>query len=351
MSIVNLVRTDLQQKIYEAGKKQALPIRLHLNELAWEIPSAFGRPLNHYPCRTLWNELCADLAGKYQLPVDYITLTRGADDGIDLLFRLFLQSGCDGILQCSPTFFMYEFYANLQGCLVYDCPLNPEDNFKFCINQITAQWQATCKIILLCSPNNPTGNSPTINQIRELCRVFKNRAAIVIDEAYIEFSAQESAVSLIEECDNLIILRTLSKAYGLASLRVGAVIAQPDIIAALNQIAPPYPLSSIVMQQALSCLKHESRFKAYLTATQSARAQLFSALSQCALIDKVYPSEANFLLVKTRYASTINQALSNVGISIKNFSQPNLQHYLRFTVGTPAQNELLLKTLMLGEGL
>jgi histidinol-phosphate aminotransferase len=346
MSILNLVRAELlESPSYVSGNEQA-SLRLHANELPWSAVSADSIDLNFYPETQLKQQLQEQLAARYGISSDQLTLTRGSDDGIDLILRLFLKAGQDALMQFPPTFPMYAFYARLQQAQLIQCPLEREDEFNLTLERIKNCWQESCKIIMLCSPNNPTANLVDLELIASLCEYYKNRSVIVVDEAYMEFADAQSATTLLDHYDNLIILRTLSKAYGLAGLRLGAIIAQPQVIQAINKIMAPYPLPSVVIHLALQALANADWFSIAIEKIKNARTKLFSLLAQNSLIDKVYPSDANFILVKTSYASEINSWFSKQDISIRGFP-PNspLHAHLRITVGDEQQNLLVMTAL------
>ncbi|MFT4060550.1 MAG: histidinol-phosphate transaminase [Legionella sp.] len=346
MSILNLVRSELLDiPVYISSPEQDA-LRLHANELPWSAVNVDAINLNHYPETELKNQVQKQLAKRYQISSDQITITRGSDDGIDLIMRLFLKPLQDAFMQFPPTFFMYAFYARLQQAQIIQCPLDAIDNFSISLERIKSCWQEQCKLIMLCNPNNPTASLIDLQLITSLCEYYKNRSVIVVDEAYMEFANAESAISLLSQYDNLIVLRTLSKAYGLAGLRLGAVIAQPQIIQTINKIMAPYPLSSVVMHLALQALANEDWFTVAIEKIKAERVKLLSRLVQNPLIEKIYPSEANFILIKTAYANEIATWFSKQGISIRSFlAKSSLQNHLRITVGDEQQNLLMMTAL------
>lgn len=286
------------------------------------------------------------MAIRYQVDTNQIVLTRGSDDGIDLITRLFLSAGQDACMQFSPTFSMYAFYAYLQHAQLIECPTDPRNHFKPSLLDVKNSWQKNCKLIFVCNPNNPTANLIDLDFIAALCDEYKNRSIIVVDEAYIEFAQAQSATSLIPQFDNLIVLRTLSKAYGLANLRLGIILAQANVIQAFNKIMPPFPLSSVVIDLALRALEKPEWFIQTIRTIKESRAKLVQELQACPAIGKVYPTETNFILVQTDYAIELTSWLANQGIAIKSFLTNSLLHkHLRITVGDESQNQLLLRAL------
>lgn len=346
MSVLDLIRSELlASSPYNPGD-DTMQHRLHANELPWSAISAGSLGLNFYPENRLKMQLQEQLAQRYQISSNQIVLTRGSDDGIDLLVRLFLKAGQDAFMQFPPTFSMYAFYVRLQQAQMIQCPLDPLTDFSLSLKQVNDCWQEQCKIIMLCNPNNPTANLIDLSLIAELCADYKNRSVIVVDEAYMEFANAQSATSLLAQFDNLIVLRTLSKAYGLAGLRLGAIIAQPQIIQAVHKIMAPYPLSSVVIHLAQQALTNKDWFTRALEKIKSARATLLEALKAYPFIEKIYPSEANFILIKTNYANELAKWFIQQGISIRHFPiNSPLAHHLRITVGDEQQNLLLLATL------
>lgn len=344
MTVLDLMRPDLKnQKKYQAssiGNEH----RMHMNELPWSTSSEF--PINHYPDPKNEFLLQQKLAKLYQVNDDQLFLTRGSDEGIDWLMRLFLRPGLDSIMHCPPTFPMYAFFAQLQQGGVIACPLHEKNNFEYNIEEVKTCWKPECKLIALCRPNNPTGNSFDLSFIVDLCKTWRDRSVIVVDEAYIEFSNQESAATLIQEFDNLIILRTLSKAKGLAGLRVGAILSQSNVIEALKKMSPPYRLASTVIELALQFLPDEQWMNDSINRVLNAKEKLKIALEKSPWIEKIYPSFANFLLIKTVHAEDLFQWFKENGILVRYFANnPALQNYLRISVGDEQQNESLLEVL------
>ena len=378
MSALDLIRPDLASlESYVASDEQP-DCRLHVNELPWSPIDAASIALNRYPERAPQKQLQSRLARLYQIESDALLLTRGSDEGIDLLMRLFLRAGVDSMMQCPPTFPMYAFYARLQQAKVIECPLNDEMGFGLNLELIREQWQPNCKLIMLCRPNNPTGNLITLETIVSLCTQYHNQSVIVVDEAYIEFSNQPSASCLINQFDNLIVLRTLSKAYGLAGLRVGAMLAQPIMIEALRKIVAPFTFSSAVIDLSLRALQDAAWFDRAIQQMTTLKQQLMDGLQASSWVDVVYSSAANFILIKTRYSAALFLFFRQHGIAIRQFSESvmvpaskarsceqssnslskhaetmtdaqcsigPLTHHLRITVGNDLQNKRLLAVL------
>ncbi len=303
-----------------------LGILLDLNESPWDREDKSNRYHSDF------SALTAQLATLYGIASDEILLTRGSDEGIDLLIRLFCRPYYDAILICPPTFSMYRFYAKLQGITVMETPGDCEN----------------IKILFLCSPNNPTGHTTAPDEIFELCQKLAEKAIVVVDEAYIEFSTTESMTSYIQRYPNLVVLRTLSKAFGLAGLRCGALIAHKQLVQYLRAVLAPYPFSTATIQAAMDATKPacvvalKERVRCILTQ----RKIMQTALTALCCVKKVWPSEANFLLVEFNDAKKIYATCLENGIRLRDVSnEPGLENCLRISIGLPEQNESLINVL------
>ncbi|WP_419418819.1 histidinol-phosphate transaminase [Legionella sp. D16C41] len=345
MSVMDLIRPELAQ-MKEYRPSSDTPIyRLHANESPWSPVKLEAVALNHYPDINEQLALQEQLAAYYQINEDQLALTRGSDDGIDFLMRLFLRPGQDSILQCPPTFPMYTFYAELQHASVINCPLNIKDNFSLSLDELFGAWQPNCKIIMLCQPNNPTGNLLPLETIATICKQFSDKAMVVVDEAYIEFAASSSATTLINDYENLIVLRTLSKAFGLAGLRLGSVIANKVVIQALQKITAPYLLSSPVIALAQQALQKPAWLIESIQQILTERERVSSFLQQLPLIEMVYPSEANFIFVKSKQAKALIDWFNQHKLAIRHFLNTPLADFLRISIGDKAHNQILMKLL------
>ena len=346
MSILDLIRPELKSVTNYQSLGDTLTTRLHANELPWQPVKVPGINLNHYPDVRRQQELQERLATNYQVNPEQLLVTRGSDDGIDLLMRLFLTPGQDSILQCPPTFSMYAFYAQIQNAKVINCPLEEEQGFNLSLDKLIAAWNPICKIIMLCRPNNPTGNLLDLDSVSSICNAFTGKAIVVVDEAYIEFSDAPSAASLISRFENIVVLRTLSKAYGLAGLRLGCLIAQAPIITALQSIMAPYLIPSPILEIALRALKDKSWFTSTIRKIINSREQLINALQQSRLLDEIYPSRSNFVLVKSRHALGVARWFAEHDMAVRSFAgHPLLDSMLRITVGSDEQNTKLITLL------
>ncbi|CDZ79031.1 Histidinol-phosphate aminotransferase [Legionella massiliensis] len=345
MSVLNLIRPDLMTIQGYIPGGDDLAYRLHANELPWAPVSLDTVAINHYPDFRQQQRLQEQIASYYQIDSEQMLLTRGSDDGIDFLMRLFLTAGQDSFMQCPPTFPMYEFYAGLQQAKTINCPLDADNGFSLPVEKLFSLWQANCKLIMLCRPNNPTANLIDLATIAQICEQFRSKAVIVVDEAYIEFAQVPSATTLLSSFDNLIVLRTLSKAYGMAGLRLGALIAQPQLIKIMQNAMPPYTLSSPVIHLAQQALENKPWFDNKIQQIVKDREVLNAQLKQSAWIKTVYPSCTNFILVASPHAQALAAWFAELDIAVRYFAAGSLQNMLRITVGDKNQNQRLLAAL------
>jgi len=290
---------------YSARGDATDALHLDANENPYAPPPVVGvSGFNRYPAQQP-EKLVRRLADLYGVQPNQIMVGRGADEGIECLLRTFCEAGQDNILTCSPTFGYYKTCADVQGAGIVDVPLN--DAYEWDMPAVTAAGKdASVKMVFLCSPNNPTGNSLTRNAILDLCAALPG-TLIVVDEAYIEFSPQDSLADQISNARNLVVLRTLSKAYALAGVRGGALLADAEVIKLLLKVLPPYPIARPVETTILNALApsamavHAQR----LEETLSERGKLAEALAKSNFVETVYPSDANFLLMEINDADAL----------------------------------------------
>lgn len=271
-----------------------------------------------------------------------ILLGNGSDEVLDLLFRAFCEPNVDNIITLPPTYGMYSVLANLNAIENKEVLLN--EDFEPNIEQILSEVNENTKIIFLCSPNNPTGNSFSDESIVTLLKNFNG--LVVLDEAYIDFSSKESWLSEINDYPNLVISQTLSKAYGMAGIRLGILYASTEIIAVLNKIKPPYNVNILTQRKAIEKLGNIKKINKQVTDIQLEKEFLFKHLLQINFIQKSYESDANFILIKVDNANKRYQQLLNNGIVVRNrSSQPLCENCLRITIGTTKENLKLINTL------
>lgn len=307
--------------------------------------NSFGSPLpaayHRYPDPLQWKVKykLADIKG---VPPQNIFLGNGSDEAIDILFRAFCRPGIDNVLLCPPTYGMYEVSANINDVTVRKATLT--EDFQLDLPAMEAAIDANTKLIFICSPNNPTANAIRREDIEMILNNFEG--IVVVDEAYINFSKQKTLIQELTEYPNLVILQTLSKAWGLAALRVGMAFASEDIINVFNKIKPPYNINQASQELALEALNNIEQVNSWIRETVEERNKLELALNTLPIVEKVYPSDANFLLVKTTDARGIYQHLVDKGIIVRDRSKVELcAGCLRITIGTPVENVQLLDTL------
>jgi histidinol-phosphate aminotransferase len=322
--------------------------RLHANELPWRSSgdtSAAG--LNRYP-EPQARELVAQLAALYAQPPATVLVTRGSDEAIDLLTRAFCRAGIDQVLVCPPTFGMYAVAARVQGAGVVRVPLNQALGFEFDVTAVLAACTPTVKLVYVCTPNNPTGNLVAQDSILKLADQLTGRALLVVDEAYIEFAGAPSVARQLPTHPWLVVLRTLSKAHGLAGARCGVVLAHADIIALLRRIVEPYNMAQLSVEAVLRALQPVSLAitRERIALIQAERSQLARSLATSDAVLRVWPSAANFLLVEFAAPSEAFERARAAGLLVRDVRrQPGLERALRLTVGTPQQNQRLISAM------
>jgi histidinol-phosphate aminotransferase len=271
-----------------------------------------------------------------------ILLGNGSDEVLDLIFRAFCEPNKDNIITLPPTYGMYAVLANINA--IENRKVLLSTTFQPKVNAILNAVDAHTKILFLCSPNNPSGNSFSADTVEGLLTKFKG--LVVIDEAYIDFSAQKSWLERLQQFPNLIITQTLSKAYGLAGIRLGICYASQEIIAILNKIKPPYNLNELSQQKAVERLLKVDEVLKEVSVIVKERSVLMNELKEVSFISKVYPTDCNFVLVQVDDASKRYDQLIAKGIVIRNrTTQPLCENCLRFTVGTPTENKKLMQAL------
>ena len=349
-----LARPDiLTLKPYEHAVWDPAFERLHANESPWRSAADSSiAGLNRYPeCPPV--ALVERLARVYGVPSNQLTVGRGSDEGIDLLCRTFCRAGQDGVIICPPTFGFYKVAAKVQGARVIKVPLQKERNFALDLNAVLAAWDPSVKLVFLCSPGNPTGTSLELRDMQQLCAALDGKAMVVVDEAYMEFSPQESMLKSLDRYSNLVVLRTLSKAYALAGARVGSIIADAEIIELLNRVLPPYAIPTATVETVLAVTDavRTAEFTQRVATLKAERARLLAELPKSPLIRRVWPSDANFLLVECADAEAVLAAAKSVNLVLRDQrSQPQLANCLRISVGTPEQNSRLLGAVLQSKG-
>ena len=298
-------------------------------------------PYNRYPDPHQY-KLKEKISNIKYVPADQIFLGNGSDEPIDLLIRAFCEPGIDNVLIPQPTYGMYTVSAEINNVEIKSIPLTPE--FDLDLTRISDAWDDHTKLIFLCSPNNPSGNLLDPEKIKTVLTQFQG--IVVVDEAYIDFTNDAGFVPLLKIYPNLVVLQTLSKAWGLAAIRLGMCFASKEIIAVLNKIKPPYNISILSQQTALEELHFEVRKNRWVSEIISERDKLKANLINIKAVEKVYPSDANFLLVKIAHARKAYDALVKKGIIVRDRSNVVLcDDCLRITVGSQQENKILLNEL------
>ncbi|MCH8479315.1 MAG: histidinol-phosphate transaminase [Wenzhouxiangella sp.] len=316
-------------------------ILLNANENPWPPPGDPGLGLNRYPDPQP-AELKARLAELYDVEPEQLLITRGSDEGIDLLMRAFVRAGQDRVLVCPPCFGMYALSARIQGAEVVEVNLSEGDS-DWTLDPSRLAAAPPCRLYFLCSPNNPPGNLLPAGQVLDLAESVAGHGLVIIDEAYIEFCSETSLAGHIAATPNLVVLRTLSKAYALAGCRLGTVIADPQVIGLLRRIIAPYPLPTPAIAAALRALAEVDKVSSQLAELGSEKRRLLHALSAHPAIVRIWPGAANFILVRTSPAANLVAAAAAAGIRLRDQSaQPALSNCVRITVGTPAETDRLL---------
>jgi len=340
----NIVRKVIVEfKAYSARGGAGNALHLDANESPWAPPPVTTTDeYNRYPEQQP-TDLRTRLANLYGVAPEKIMVGRGADEAIEVLLRTFCEAGEDSILICPPTFGYYETCAAIQGAEIIKAPLCADYRYDAdLIKSKLAKHCAMLKIAFLCSPNNPTGNAIDPKIIPELCAAYP-QTLIAIDEAYAEFSDQESFTPQIDKYPNLVVLRTLSKAYSLAGVRMGVAIADPRIIDLMLKVLPPYPISRPVERAVMRALStasmpvHAARIKLW----KSERTRMAKALSASPYIKYIYPSDANFLLLDVVDEERLLKTLTKYQIKIRDFRNMGAGKF-RISIGSPEENDLAL---------
>ncbi|MDB4918750.1 histidinol-phosphate transaminase [Mucilaginibacter sp.] len=342
-SINNILRENIKRLVpYSSARDEyqgEASVFLDANE------NAFGSPLeqqfNRYP-DPLQYEVKKRLSEIKGVPIRNIFLGNGSDEAIDILFRSFCNPGVDNVILVPPTYGMYKVSANINDVEARNVPLTEE--FQLNLEGIAEAIDKHTKLIFICSPNNPTGNSIDRADVETLLANFNG--IVVVDEAYINFSRQKTFIQELTEYANLVVLQTLSKAWGLAGLRIGMAFASEEIIEVMNKVKPPYNVNEASQQLALQALANVDQVNIWIKETLMQRDRLVIGLKDFDFVLDIYPSDANFILAKTTDARGIYNFLVQKGIILRDRSKVELcEGCLRITVGTPGENTILLQTL------
>lgn len=339
----NLLRENIKKLVpYSSARdefKGEASILIDANE------NPFGSPLNHdynrYP-DPLQHQVKAKLSKIKGVPSENIFLGNGSDEAIDILYRAFCTPGVDNVILVPPTYGMYEVSANIND--VAFKKVNLTADYQLDLDGIANAIDTHTKLIFICSPNNPTGNSIRRQDIETILNNFQG--LVVVDEAYINFSAVKSFTQELAEYPNLVVLQTLSKAWGLAALRLGMAFASKEIIAVYNKIKPPYNINQATQDIVLEALDQVDQVNDWIKETVTEREKLVRELLELDYVQHITPSDANFILVKMERPREVYDYLVQYGIIVRDRSKVELcEGCLRITVGTPAENQILLEKL------
>lgn len=301
----------------------------------------YNAPYNRYP-DPLQKALKEKIAALKGLRAEQIFLGNGSDESIDLAFRAFCEPRLDNVLAIAPTYGMYKVCADINDVAYREHSLDAD--FQFKAEDLLARCDEHTKLIFLCSPNNPTGNSLCLSEIVKVIENFQG--LVMLDEAYIDFSSQDSFCSLLDKYPNLVIFQTFSKAWASAGLRLGMAFASPEIIAVYNKVKYPYNVNLQTQQLMLAHLQEPQRIQAWVAELIEQRSFLQQALAALPIVQHIYPSDANFLLVKVDDADALYQYLVAQGIIVRNRNRVRLcEGCLRITVGTADENAALMAAM------
>lgn len=340
MNIDKLLRNNIRQLLpYSCARdefKGEASVYLDANE------NPYNAPFNRYPDPLQW-EVKEQIAKVKGVPTENIFLGNGSDEPIDLLFRAFCEPRIDNVVAIEPTYGMYKVSAGINDVEYRKVLL--DENFQFSADKLLAASNLYTKIIWLCSPNNPTGNSLNRDEIIKLLKAFEG--IVVLDEAYIDFASEKSFAEKLTDYPNLVILQTFSKAWGSAAIRLGMAFASTEIIAVLNKIKYPYNINILTQKQALKALQNVDQVKEWVKTLLAERTVLTKALQQLPFVQHIYPTDANFVLVKVADANAVYQYLVDKSIIVRNRNTVSLcKGCVRITVGTTEENRTLLEELV-----
>lgn len=348
MSVIDLARPEIRaMQPYSSARMEASggSVFLNANESAWPPLGDGGLGCNRYP-EPQPTTLVSTLAGMYGVRHEQILVGRGSDEPIDLLVRAFCRAGQDAILIQPPTFGMYSVCARIQNAAVIEVAL--ADDFSLDVDAVLAAVTPAVKLIFVCTPNNPSGQCVPRESIERLLQTLDGRALLVVDEAYIEFAYEPSVADLIDRYEYLAVLRTLSKAWALAGARIGSLLANPEVIALLRRIMPPYPLPLPCVALALAAFSEEGQAQAreHLATLRNEHERVRGTLATLACVRAVLPSQANFVAVRFEDAGAAYRRLLAAGIVVRDIRRyPKLGDALRITIGSPEENDRMLAVL------
>lgn len=348
VDVVSLARPEIRAlKAYVPASYSPDAVRLNANESPWrcagdETPTG----MNRYPAARP-QELAETLARHFNVDTSQLFVTRGTSEAIDLLIRCFCRPSIDSIVISPPTFGMYEVYADLQGAPVRRVPLLRESGYSLPTQALIDGWCGTDRLVFVTTPNNPTGNQQSVAEIDRLAEALAGRGVVVVDAAYIEFGDEDALMQLAGH-ENIVILRTLSKAYGLAGVRCGCAIAAPGVIELMARAMPPYAVPTPSNETALAVMAEASlaTMPSRIEQLLDERTKLSESLAALDCVRTVWPSDANFVLVEFADPAQVLDAAAAAGLLLRDFSASEwTPNCLRISVGTPEQNQRLIEVV------
>jgi histidinol-phosphate aminotransferase len=347
--VLALARPELRAlRPYVPGAYEPGFVRLNANESPWRAPGDTSeRGLNRYPPPRP-SALRARLAEHYGTRPESVLVTRGSSEAIDVLIRGFCAAGRDSVVICPPTFDMYRLYAEIQGAEVISVPLLKAETFALDTARLIDSIDERAKLVFVCSPNNPTGQSANRKDVVEICEAAAGRALVVIDEAYCEFSERDDFSDLRQRYQHLVLLRTLSKCAALAGVRCGTLLGAPRLVEFLEKVLPPYTFPTPSIELALKALSPESLHvsEERVGLLRLERQRLAAALDDAPDVRRVWPSDANFVLIEAVDGQRFQNTAHKAGILVRTFAdQPSLRDCVRISVGRPEDNDRLLQAI------
>lgn len=343
IDISSLVRPNiLAVKAYRSARDDFdSGILLDANENSFGAPFEDSDELNRYPL-PYQEQLRSLIANFRNVQPENIFTGVGSDEAIDLLFRIFCRPGMDRVIINPPTYGMYKVSAGVNDIAVDEVLLSPD--FQLKVEEILAAVQKNTKLLFLCSPNNPSGNSLNPDDILSIVKRFPG--IVVLDEAYIDFSERESFAPKVQEYNNLVVLQTMSKAFGLAGIRLGIAIANPEIIQLMMKVKAPYNISKLTSKAAIKGFSHLTKVNANIAQILKEREKVIARLKEIPQVEHVYPTDANFLIFRIPDALHIYQKLATQGVIVRyRGDEPHCANCLRLTIGTASENALFFDAL------
>ena len=343
ITIDELVRINIRElePYHSARDDYEKGTLLDANENSYGSPIANVEHLHRYPSpyQPKLRERIATFRG---VRMENIFVGVGSDEAIDILLRIFCEPGIDRILITPPTYGMYKVAADIHDVYVDQIPLT--DDFEVDLESVLDGIQEHTKMIFLCSPNNPTGNDLNVESMKKIAGLFNG--IVVVDEAYVDFSERESLAGEVANYPNLVVLQTLSKAFGMAGIRLGIAVAVEDVINYMLKVKAPYNVNSVTARYALQTFENLETVQFNIQKIREERNRLSQALSMLPFVKKVYASDANFILFQIEEAHAIYQKLADRSVIVRyRGNEPKCENCLRVTVGTPDENDLFLSTL------